>query len=796
MIDRRRAAIAVLLLSAAAVRAGAQPPREGAPAPASQTRTLTGRVLTEQAGDAIANARVTLSPSGQSSPVVLTGRDGRFTLVAPLTRVTIAASKSGYGRHEVTVAAGDESIEIRLSRGAAVSGHVVDEFGDPVVGARIVAETLKDGKSGATIASADSDDRGEYRLGGLGPEAMVIAAITRGAMVRLDLGGGDFATAPSTNRTYYPDADAPARAQALRLRPGEERASVDFAVTTKFPDGSGDSIVIDSGAGVVLTQSRPETSADPAPAGVIRGRVVSTDGRPVPRAQVRLIAMPSPNAPAVPAPARPFGTNSVVTADDDGRFEFQEVAAGSFRLAANKTGYSMPGQSLFGPPPTTAAPPFDLKDGETFERADVTLARWGSIEGHVFDELGEPLQGVSVQLMQVRYQGGRRRLVGAGSARPTDDRGRFRLYGFPPGQYIVSATIGEVGSADLPGYTRAYFAGTPDAAEAQFVSAALSQDLAGVDFSMSRSPTARVSGTLLGPDGEPTMGGSLRLVTSRRSTSAVSMSVGARIGNNGRFEFPNVPPGQYIIQADRGRRTSSIEGEFGALPVSVDGADITGLVLQTSAGSTIAGRVTFESVRGAKTPRPAQIQIQPTPIDPDQSPTRPADAAIHDDWTFEVAGINGPRRLRLVRAPAGWTLKEIRVHGIDVSDQALSFGRENQSLTDVEVTLTDRINELTGAIVDEHGRPAPASHVIVFSSDRERWYSTSRFVRQAVARTDGTITISGLPPGSYYAAAIAKLPADGEEAWQDATYLESLVVHATAFTLGEGQQHVLNLKLQ
>jgi protocatechuate 3,4-dioxygenase beta subunit len=790
----RRAAIATVLLSAVLLRAAAQS-RDATPAPIPQTRTLTGRVLTEQAGDAIANARVTLSPSGQGTPVVLSGRDGRFTLTAPLSRVTVAANKSGYSRREVTVAADDESIEIRLARGAAVSGHVVDEFGDPVVGARVSAETVKAGKKVATIAAADTDDRGEYRLGGLGSEAIVIAAATRGALVRMDLGGGNVAMTPSTNTAYYPDSDTPGGAQALRLRAGEERASLDFAVTTRFPDASGDSIMLDSnGAGFVVT--RAETSAEPAPTGVIRGRVVSTDGRPVPRAQVRLIAMPSPNAATIPTAARPLATNTVVTADDDGRFEFQEVAAGSFRLAANKTGYSMPGLSTFGPPSSIAVPPFDLKEGETFERADVTLARWGSIEGHVFDELGEPLQGVSVQLMQVRYQGGRRRLVGAGSGpHPTDDRGRFRLYGFPPGQYIVSATIGEVGSADLPGYTRAYYPGTPDAAEAQFVSAALSQDLTGVDFSMSRSQTARISGTLLGPDGEPTMGGSLRLVTSRRSTSAVSMSVGARIGNNGRFEFPNVPAGQYVIQADRGRRTSSIEGEFGALPVSVDGTDISGLILQTSAGSAIAGRVTFENFRGVKPPRPAQIQIQPTPVDSDQSPTRPADAAIHDDWSFDISGINGPRRLRLLRAPVGWTLKDIRVHGIDVSDQTLSFGRENQSLTDVEVTLTDRINELTGAIVDEHGRPAPASHVIVFSSDRDRWYPTSRFVRQAIARADGTIALAGLPPGSYFAAAIAKLPTDGEEAWQDPAYLESLVANATAFTLGEGQQHVLNLKL-
>ena len=54
---------------------------------------------------------------------------------------------------------------------------------------------------------------------------------------------------------------------------------------------------------------------------------------------------------------------------------------------------------------------------------------------------------------------------------------------------------------------------------------------------------------------------------------------------------------------------------------------------------------------------------------------------------------------------------------------------------------------------------------------------------------------AGLPAGSYYAAAVAALPADGDDAWQDPAYLESLVARATAFALGEGQSQALTLKL-
>ena len=110
-------------------------------------------------------------------------------------------------------------------------------------------------------------------------------------------------------------------------------------------------------------------------------------------------------------------------------------------------------------------------------------------------------------------------------------------------------------------------------------------------------------------------------------------------------------------------------------------------------------------------------------------------------------------------------------------------------------TLTDRINDVSGTIVDDHARPAAGARAIVFPMDRERWYPGSRFLRVAAAAADGAMAFAGLPAGSYYAAAVATLPADGDDAWQEPAYLESLVGRAATFTLGEGQKQVLNLKL-
>jgi hypothetical protein len=794
-----RVALATVILSAIALTAGAQPPRDrsSSPAPPSSaappsspapTRVLAGRVVANETGDPIANARVSLRTTGPGVPVVLTNHEGRFTLTAAPMRLTVVASKSGYGRRETIVAVTDPSVEIRLSRGAAISGRVVDEFGEPIWGARVLVENAAaTSETPASEASTETDDRGEYRLGSLPSGSFRVATVTIGAMIWQDVGANQIMMPGRPEKTYYPAVKAATDAETLRLHPGDERSAIDFVV----PGGQS----MQNTFAFVPPRDDADAAA-PLHTGVIRGRVVSTDGRGLSHAQVRALARVATTTAAGTGQTVVFQP-TMVTADGDGRFEMPGLAAGSFRLSASKVGYSTPDAPVaIGFPGVNAGIPIELGEGDTRERVDITLARWGAMTGHVFDELGDPLQGASVQLLRVRYQAGRRRLVPAnGRSLPTDDLGRFRISAAPPGQYIVSATIGGVASADLPGYGRSYFPGTPDAAEAQFVSLKLSEDTSSIDFSLSRTTTVRVSGTMIDAAGEPSTGGSVRLTPSLRSTSVTTVQVGARILPDGRFEFPNVTPGQYIIHVDRGRKNASTEGELGVLPVVVADRDVTDLVVQTSAGSAIAGRVTFEAFLGTRLPRPGQIEITPVPTDPERAPNAPASADIRSDWSFVINGVNGPRRLELRRAPAGWMLKEIRVRGIDVADRPLMFGTTKESLTEVEVVLTDRINELTGAIADDHAAPAPGSHLILFSTDRDRWYPGSRFLRHAITGAGGAFGLASVPPGSYYAAAVATIPPDGNDAWEEPAYLESLVAHSRELSFGDGQKQILNLKL-
>ena len=110
--------------------------------------------------------------------------------------------------------------------------------------------------------------------------------------------------------------------------------------------------------------------------------------------------------------------------------------------------------------------------------------------------------------------------------------------------------------------------------------------------------------------------------------------------------------------------------------------------------------------------------------------------------------------------------------------------------------LTDRLNEISGSITDDRARPAPGASVIVFPMARDRWYPASRYMHVAAsAGADATFTLTGLPYGSYYAAAVAQLPNEGADAWQDPAYLESLIARSSTVTLSDGQKLRLNLRI-
>ena len=443
--------------------------------------------------------------------------------------------------------------------------------------------------------------------------------------------------------------------------------------------------------------------------------------------------------------------------------------------------------------------PIRVESGLRRERIDIMLPRLSTIAGRIIDEYGDPLEGAHVQVYRRQFIRGRRRLVevsGNANARDTDDLGRYRIPNLEPGRYVVGAFLGggDVQHADdLPGYTTTYWPGTTAGAEAREVAVAIAIDTADVDIALARAPTSSVNGTAFTSSGEP-FRGEVLLNRSERSGSATTTPLTARVDRTGRFEFRHAPPGDYVLQAYTGWRSESAEGEFASQFVTLAGSDVAGLLVRTTPGSTISGRIRFaeSTLRSAR-----DVSVQAISADPDLTPLigAPARAEIRDDWTFQMSGVSGPRRLRVVEAPFGWDVQAIYLNGTDVTDTPLLFGSIAPEVRGVEVVLTPRVTEVMGTVTDTAGNPDFRCGVTIFAADRQLWYANSRYLAYRTCGRDGTFTVRRLPAGEYLIAAAPSVPSgqSGDE-WMEPALLGGLASRATRVVLTEGQKITVSTK--
>jgi len=128
-----------------------------------------------------------------------------------------------------------------------------------------------------------------------------------------------------------------------------------------------------------------------------------------------------------------------------------------------------------------------------------------------------------------------------------------------------------------------------------------------------------------------------------------------------------------------------------------------------------------------------------------------------------------------------------------VTDRPMSFGRGDQSVSDVEVVLTDRISEVSGVVSDDAGHAVPRAAVVLFSTDRDQWFAAPRFLRRTAADATGTFAIAGVPLGAYHLVALTDLTAGDD--WQDPTILESLIRRAVRVAVGDAQKQAVQLRV-
>ncbi|HLX45230.1 MAG TPA: carboxypeptidase-like regulatory domain-containing protein [Bryobacteraceae bacterium] len=210
-----------------------------------QTGSVSGVVLDAISHQPVAKANVSLNPRGmgprpqnsgpQSAITDITGSFSMTNVVAGQYQLTVQhrnypMDRNGPARKTIEIKAGEKAgpVDLTLIPGASVSGHVVDEDGDPLSGCSVMATPPKTPYSqfGGPVSVED----GTFRLFGISPGKYQVSAICRqpAFQARPFSAAPELPPAAAYQTQYYPATSDVKSAEAVELLPGSEKAGIEF----------------------------------------------------------------------------------------------------------------------------------------------------------------------------------------------------------------------------------------------------------------------------------------------------------------------------------------------------------------------------------------------------------------------------------------------------------------------------------------------------------------------------------------------------------------------------------------
>ena len=499
----------------------------------------------------------------------------------------------------------------------------------------------------------------------------------------------------------------------------------------------------------------PETSND-ATTGTISGAIVNERGEPMPGATVFLRQLGTQNA----------GRTS--SADSEGRFRVTGLEPALYVV----TGYS-PAYVYQFPEPDSSPNYHRVGDSVRIE-----MVKGGVLTGSVVNTAGEPIVGIRVRAVRIKDTKGQapRSSQYGSTERSTDDRGIYRIYGLPPGIYLVSAGGGSGQSYQLSPYETdvpLYAPSSTRDGATEYTVRGGEETTADIryrsDPGHTVSGTVKVSGT--------TNGANVTLTAVEGGLMPVG-SVMQAPGGRG-FEITGVGDGEYQIMAAEfptnvvATTTIPDVSISEAKRITVKGADVTGIELITRPASSLSGRVSLEpskapECQGKRKPLFAETLIELVRNEKDpEGPVfmRMALGAMSPDpkGAFVFRNV-APGRYRLNPSfhARFWYLQSISIGAPSTTapvrsatpkiDPAASWTviKPGEKISDLTITLAEGAASIRGRVPVAEGATIPSgSALYLVPAEVDKAADVLRYFITNVA-SDGAFTFNSLPPGRYW----------------------------------------------
>jgi hypothetical protein len=368
------------------------------------------------------------------------------------------------------------------------------------------------------------------------------------------------------------------------------------------------------------------------------------------------------------------------------------------------------------------------------------------------------------------------------------------------GSPLPAPSIGSTGRMTI--YPTTFHPSSLTASAATVVNVAAGEEKSGVDIQLTPRPTVEVSGRLIDPSGRPAAHVAVRLsvddpaVTRTSPATVIDETVGVSDAS-GAFTLLGVVPGQYKLRvligappSGRGGSAPSVPTSWAVEPVAVGETDIHDLNVVLNPASDVRGRLVFDGGAPDLARRPS-VTATAVPGSTASMVSNGRPVTVAPDGTFVLPKlVPGPYVLSIVSLPAGWTARAAIVDGQDALDVPVQLPPGGGA--SIDIAIVNRVTTVSGVAREPDGRPAQLATVGVFPADPSLWrrvgMSSRRTLTAAPSRT-GAYTLTDVPPGDYFVAAV-----DGDVDFSNHDHLKILSRTATRLTIGDGESRRVDLQ--